>query len=274
MSPAAAALPGGAAAEATRPHRPPAPRRPSKPSSEDSPPVGRRRAPSECDESSTRDAVWRTARASASVRPRSGVRAGRRGRRGGRPRAGRPSGRSAVRRPATARSAAARVADQALGERRARRRRRSRPRRRRRTRPRPPRTPAGSSERPSAHERAAGAVVDDDPARRAPARTRSRACGSRGAAAAARTTVPTGSPVERVDDDVGRVGGRDHRAHARPRGDLRRRELARHPAAPPRRCRCRPRRASSAASTSTISSMSDALVVEAGIGGEQTRRCR
>ena len=36
--------PGGAAAEATRPHLPPAPRRPSKPSCEDSPPAGRRRA--------------------------------------------------------------------------------------------------------------------------------------------------------------------------------------------------------------------------------------
>ena len=36
--------PGGAAAEATRPHLPPAPRRPSKPSYEDSPPAGRRRA--------------------------------------------------------------------------------------------------------------------------------------------------------------------------------------------------------------------------------------
>ena len=146
---------------------------------------------------------------------------------------GQPSGSSAVRRPATARSAAARVADQALGERRAglvddldrvvgveRALDAAHPGRR-----------AATGRR--SHERPAGAVVDDDAALRRPGRTRSTACGSTGAAAAGRTTVPTGSPGERVDDHVGRVGGGDHRAHARPRRDLGRRELARHAAAPP-----------------------------------------
>ena len=49
-----------------------------------------------------------------------------------------------------------------------------------------------------------------------------------------RTAVPTARPSIASTIDVGHVGAGDHRAHTRPRRDLRRRELARHPAAPAR----------------------------------------
>ena len=151
-----------------------------------------------------------------------------------------------------------------------RRRRRSRPRRRRRTRP-----------RPRARRRAAatGCRRTARGARRRRRRSRPAApranaihslrLGSR--CGFGRTDGADGAPVDRVDDHVGDVGAGDHRAHARPRGDLRRGELARHPAAPAR-VPVPPATASSAASTSTISSISDASSSRRGIGGEQPGR--
>ena len=90
------------------------------------------------------------------------------------------------------------------------------------------------------------------------ARTRSRACGSE---SAERRGLHDGADDRarrwRRRTTPGSCGVGDHRPNARPRRDLGRRKLARHPAAPPRGARA-PATASSAASTSTISSMSDA----------------
>ena len=90
-------------------------------------------------------------------------------------------------------------------------------------------------------QRPAGAVVDHDPARRRPGRRRSTACGSTGARRRGSTTVPTARPATASRDDVGRVGGRDHRPHARPRRDLGRGQLAWPCRRSPGRCRCRRR---------------------------------
>ena len=120
-------------------------------------------------------------------------------------------------------------------------RRRSRPRRRRRRSPRrrARRPAAASGGRRHRARRAPSSTTTRPGARRG--RTRSTACGSRAARPRARTTVPTGRPAMASADDVGRVGGGDHRPHARPRGDLRRRELGGHAAAPPCGARCRRR---------------------------------
>ena len=159
------------------------------------------------------------------------LRAGRRGRRGGRPRAG---GLGEVGGAATAVRAQRlrRVAAQALGEHRGRRRRRSRPVASTSKPPSTSRTPAASSDLPPSTS-----------ARRAPASTTTRPsepCANaihslrldrrcrRGA-----NDVPTGRPATASATTLGKRGRRDHRAHARPRRDLRGRELARHAAAPP-----------------------------------------
>ena len=83
-----------------------------------------------------------------------------------------------------------------------------------------------------ATQSAAGAVVDDDPAR--------RAAGERDPQLAAREPLGPGAhdradrpPGDRVGDDVGRVGGGDDGPHAGPRRDPGRGELGGHAAAPP-----------------------------------------
>ena len=292
VPPAAAARPIGAAAGSDPVSPSPAPRRPSKPSPEDSPPAGRRRVR---EQSVTEGMAARKSnlalkvQVAGCVHVRGGT-ASACGDRSPAPRSrtaqgsttrssrwttswGRPRASSAVWRPATDRSDARRVPDQALGERRA--------------------VGADDLDRVVGVERAldlAHTRGQQRPvvgaqgaarrrrrrrcARRRRARTRSTACGSRGAAAAAGPTVPTGAPVDRVDDHVGRRRRR-RSPRARPTTP---RSWPRRACSPsrrsPARCRCRRRRASSAASTSTISSISDALGVEAGIGGEQPGRCR
>ena len=275
MSPAAQAVggPRGAAAAATRPHLPPAPRRPSKPSSGRTlPPSAGDESCGECDGTHGSERKSRSPEITSVGRARLGVpiRAGRRGRRGGRPRAGRPSASSAVRRPATraqrggveyrtrplANGAPVVVddLDRVVGVERAL------------DLPHPGRRAATGRRR---HSAAPGAVVDDDPPDGARARTRSTACGSTAAAARGCTTVPTARPSMRVDAP--------RRARRRPAITARTPDHAAILAAAsllaipplPRAVPAPPATASSAASTSTISSISDASGVEPRIGGEQ-----
>ena len=201
------------------------------------------------------------------------LRAAPRGRRGGSPRGRTSGGRSPVRRPATVPQRGGVDGGDAPGEHRAVGPATS-------TASPASKSPcdaadAGRQQRDAAlDQRPAGAVVDDD-----------RAVGAAGegdpqlarrqAPVVGRNTVPTpGIAGHGVGQHVGPAGPGDHGAHARPRGDLGRRQLRRHAAAAPvdagaaggdleRRGRRPPPR-----------SIEPGVGVEAGVGGEQARRCR
>ena len=85
-------------------------------------------------------------------------------------------------------------------------------------------------------ERPPGAVVDDDGARRADGERDPQLAGRQALRSRGSTTVPTpGAPATASASTPGAVGGGDDRAHARPGGDLGRRQLRGHAAAPPGR---------------------------------------
>ena len=130
------------------------------------------------------------------------------------------------------------------------------------------RPPASSDVLPS-HERAARAVVDDDPAGRARRERDPQLAARQPLARAARTTVPTGAPGDarrrpRRARRPAAITARtpDHAAILAAASLLAMPPLPRSVPAPPAT-------ASSAASTSTISSISDASASRRGIGGEQ-----
>ncbi len=131
--------------------------------------------------------------------------------------------------------------------------------------------PGGQQRRPATEQGLAGALVDHDGAARTDGEGDPELAGRQVAVVGQHHGADAGGAGHRVDEHRVTGGGRDHRAHPRPRRDLGRRQLGGHAAAAPGRARA------PGPLLELVIDLDDLLDergagVEAGIGGEHAGR--